>query len=171
MGAMSRRKGASGEREAAAEINRLFPGVAASRSARNGVDQAEDIHHGITGVHLEVKRTETLSLYEAMKQAKIAAGGKIPVILHRRNGKEWLAITPLGCLPGLAYVLTAIEEHADAARHELPFTDLPVLSEPPTDWCARCYHDEDNGGSQHGCARCQILEDGTPRNFRQAKEK
>jgi Holliday junction resolvase len=164
MGAMSRRKGAGGEREAAAEINRLFPGCAASRSARNGVDQAEDIHHGITGVHLEVKRTETLSLYEAMRQAKVAAGGKIPVILHRRNGKEWLAITPLGCLPGLAYVLTAIEEHADAARHNVPFGDTH-------DYCHRCYHDEDNGGSQHGCARCQILEDGTPRNFREAKEK
>jgi Holliday junction resolvase len=164
MGAMSRRKGASGEREAAAEINRLFPGVAASRSARNGVDQAEDIHHGITGVHLEVKRTETLSLYEAMKQAKVAAGGKIPVILHRRNGKEWLAITPLGCLPGLAYVLTAIEEHADAARHDLPFVEEPS-------YCSRCMNDPDNGGNQWGCPGCQIMADGTPRNFREAKEK
>jgi hypothetical protein len=164
MGAMQRRKGASGEREAAAEINRLFPGVAASRSARNGVDQAEDIAHGITGVHLEVKRCETLSLYSAMKQADDAAKGKIPVVLHRRNNHNWLAIVPLEQLPALAYLLTAIEEHADAARHDLPFAEEPS-------YCSRCYHDLDNGGSQWGCARCQTLEDGTPSNFRQAKEK
>lgn len=118
MGAMQRRKGAAGEREAAAELRAVFPQLIAERSARNGVDQAEDICHSLTGVHIEVKRCETLSLYAAMEQAQAACGGKVPVIMHRRNRKEWLAVVPFKMLPVLAALIDTALEHADTERYE-----------------------------------------------------
>lgn len=112
MGAMQRRKGAYGELEAAAELKRLFPWMDVSRSARNGVDKAEDLHHSIPNVHIEVKRCETLSLYPAMSQAIEACEGKDPMILHRRNGKKWLVIMPLDNLLSIASTICTFEEAA-----------------------------------------------------------
>ena len=46
--------------------------------------------------HFEVKRTECLSLYPAMQQAANDAGeGSVPMVIHRRNRREWLAILRL----------------------------------------------------------------------------
>jgi hypothetical protein len=43
--------------------------------------------------HIEVKRTERLLLYRAMDQAiNDALPGRIPVVFHRQNHKEWVAI-------------------------------------------------------------------------------
>jgi hypothetical protein len=39
-----------------------------------------------------VKRTEALSIYTAMSQACDDAGSKIPVVAHKRNGRQWLVI-------------------------------------------------------------------------------
>lgn len=49
---------------------------------------------GVPGLHIECKRVEALSLYPALAQACRDAGdaGSIPVVLHRRNGSEWVAI-------------------------------------------------------------------------------
>ena len=46
--------------------------------------------------HFEVKRTECLSLYPAMQQAVNDDGeGSVPLVAHRRNKREWLAILRL----------------------------------------------------------------------------
>jgi len=105
MGAKSRRKGARGEREAAAEIARLF-GVEACRGCQHvGAPFAPDIRTAIARVHFEVKRTESLRLYRALEQAARDAGGKIPVVLYRSNHRPWVAIVRLDDLPGLAVQL------------------------------------------------------------------
>jgi Holliday junction resolvase len=102
MGKMSREKGKRGEREAAAEIRRLF-GVEACRGAQHrGGPDAPDIRTAICGVHFEVKRRETLRLTDALSQAIADAGENIPVVLHRANGQPWLAIVRLDDLPKLA---------------------------------------------------------------------
>ena len=101
MGKSQRTKGAAGEREAAKKLCELFPGCEAQRSARNGVGDAEDLHHKIIGTHFEVKRCEALSLYKAMEQAEEAAPKKTQVVLHKRNRKPWLAIVKLEDLPQL----------------------------------------------------------------------
>jgi hypothetical protein len=45
---------------------------------------------------------EALSLYPAMEQAiRDADEGKIPVVAHRRNHKEWLVIMRLDDFVGL----------------------------------------------------------------------
>jgi len=102
MGLMSRNKGKAGEREAAAELRRLF-GVEARRGRQyQGGDESPDVIADIPGVHIEVKRAEALRLYPALKQAIEDAGDNIPVILHRANRQPWVAIVRLDDLPRLS---------------------------------------------------------------------
>jgi hypothetical protein len=100
--AKSRRKGKVGELAAAEELRRLF-GVEARRGQQfHGGGDSPDVVTSIAGVHLEVKRCEALSLYTAVDQAVADAGEKVPVVLHRRNHKPWVAIVRLDDLPKLA---------------------------------------------------------------------
>jgi Holliday junction resolvase len=45
--------------------------------------------------HIECKRVQSGNLYKWMAQAKRDAKGKPPMVVHRRNGEEWVAIIPL----------------------------------------------------------------------------
>lgn len=100
MGRMEIEKGKRGERELSKELTRLF-GVECRRGQQyNGIDGNDVV--GLQGVHIECKRTETLSLYPAMEQAtRDAAEHEVPVVFHRRNGKQWLAVVDLERLPQL----------------------------------------------------------------------
>lgn len=102
MGRMQKRKGAAGEREAAQAITEHL-GLDANRGRQyHGGTDAPDVRIGLPGVHIEVKRCETLSLYVAIDQAQTDAGDSVPVVLHRRNHQPWLAIVPLDRLMELA---------------------------------------------------------------------
>jgi hypothetical protein len=105
MGAKSRRKGQVGEREAAAELRRLFRVEAHRGRQYQGCDEAPDVRAAIDGVHFEVKRVEALRLYPAIEQAIEDAGQNVPVVLHRANQKPWVAIVRLDDLPKLAVQL------------------------------------------------------------------
>lgn len=105
MGLRSRNKGKRGEREAAAEIRRLFHTEARRGRQFCGSDDSPDVVTDILGVHFEVKRRETLRLYDALAQTAQDAGEKIPVVLYRQNRKPWLAIVRLDDLPLLAVQL------------------------------------------------------------------
>jgi hypothetical protein len=105
MGAKSRRKGCSGEREAAKELVRLFRCEAHRGRQYHGGNDSPDVKADIPHVSFEVKRTERLHLYAAMDQATDDAGDSVPVVLHRANGKPWLAIVRLDDLPRLSEIL------------------------------------------------------------------
>ena len=107
MGRMSRNKGKVGERELASELRRLF-GVNARRGVQyHGGADSPDVVADLPGIHIEVKRTERLSLYPAMKQAVNDAGtDKIPLVCHRANHQDWLAVVRLNDLPKLAALLS-----------------------------------------------------------------
>ena len=111
-GKTSKNKGKRGEREAAKELARLF-GCEARRGVQYaGGGDSPDVSHSIEGVHIEVKRAETLRLYSALDQAIEDAGELIPVVLHRRNLEPWVAITRLDDLPALAVQLyLTLSEH------------------------------------------------------------
>ena len=48
---------------------------------------------GRPGWHIECKRVQALQLYAALEQAQADTGeGERPVVIHRRNGKPWVAI-------------------------------------------------------------------------------
>lgn len=90
----SNRKGRNGERELARKLREY--GYDARRGQQYcGVSGDADVI-GLPGVHIEVKRTERLSLYDALAQAIAdARPGEMPVVAHRRNNCDWVIIQPL----------------------------------------------------------------------------
>lgn len=90
----SRDKGCRGERELANKLKEY--GYNARRGAQYcGANGDADVI-GLDGIHIEVKRTERLSLYDALAQAKSdAKGDEMPVIMHRKNNCEWVVVQPL----------------------------------------------------------------------------
>ncbi len=101
MGARSWRKGQRGELELARLLS--AEGFAATRGAqhRGGSDSPDVVCRDLPGLHFECKRCERLHLYDALEQAKADAGKRLPVVAHRRNGHEWVAILRLGDLLAL----------------------------------------------------------------------
>lgn len=93
----SKRKGSAGERELCALLQQT--GLAYRNDQRyvGGVDNP-DIALQANGqtFHVECKRTEKLSLYEAYEQAERDANGHaVPVVMHRRSRKPWLCVMRL----------------------------------------------------------------------------
>lgn len=86
------KKGKRGELEARDKVREH--GYEARRGQQfSGGDDSPDVVHSIPGVHLEVKRVEAGNLYNWLDQAINDAGaGKVPVVMHKRNRKEWVAI-------------------------------------------------------------------------------
>jgi hypothetical protein len=76
MGSMSRRKGAAGEREAAAKLNEVM-GTRFHRGRQyHGGPESPDLAGDLPGLHVEVKRCERLNLYPALAQARRDASGE-----------------------------------------------------------------------------------------------
>ena len=89
----SRNKGKVGERELAKKLREY--GFEARRGQQYcGADGSADVV-GLEGIHIECKRTERLSLYDALSQAKSDSKGGLPIVIHRRNNAEWVVIQPL----------------------------------------------------------------------------
>jgi len=99
----SNAKGKSGELQLAAILRDTF-GCAARRGQQySGTPDSPDVVTSIPGVHWECKRTERLRLYDAIQQADEDRGvGEVPVVAHRQNRREWVAIVRLQDLPELA---------------------------------------------------------------------
>lgn len=71
-------------------------GIPARRGQQyEGSSDSPDVVAGdaLAGVHLEVKRVQAGNLYNWLEQANTDADlAKTPVVVHRRNGKQWVAI-------------------------------------------------------------------------------
>lgn len=96
MSRKSKSKGKRGELELVHELQNLgFANVYRSQQYRGSSDSADLI--GIPGIHIECKRTESLSLYQALEQATKDSGnsGNLPAVFHRRNKKNWVVIMEL----------------------------------------------------------------------------
>ena len=93
----SKRNGSAGERELCAMLQEA--GIAQCNDQRYvGGMERPDIAFSAGGekYHIECKRCERLSLYEAYGQAERDANGKaVPVAMHRRSRKPWLVIMTL----------------------------------------------------------------------------
>jgi hypothetical protein len=114
MGKPSRDKGKRGERQACVELNRLFNCNARRSQQFSGADHTADIKSDIIGCHFEVKRQETMKMYPWLKQAsEDAAATDCPVVLHRQNGKPWIACLYLDDVPGLVTLVNEYMEQAD----------------------------------------------------------
>lgn len=87
----SRRKGATGERELAKYLREH--GYNARRGQQySGANGDADVI-GLPGFHIEVKRTERFEVYKALTQAQNDAKmGEIPLVCHRKNRGQWIAV-------------------------------------------------------------------------------
>jgi len=119
MGSMSRRKGAAGEREAAAALNEVL-GTHLHRGRQyHGGPDSPDLAGDMPGLHVEVKRVERLSLYPAMYQARRdAAPDQVPVVMHRGNNRPWLIVVEVADLIRLLDVVAShrakIDDQSDS---------------------------------------------------------
>lgn len=96
----SRRKGKAGELQFAHWLSDA--GFPATRGAQHsGSPDSPDVRCDALPVHWEVKFTQALRLYDALAQAQADCGSKIPVVAHRRNRGEWIAILPMHSLLNL----------------------------------------------------------------------
>ena len=96
----SRAKGKVGELEFAHYL-KAVPGVEARRGQQfSGGGDSPDVVTNIKGVHWEVKRVEAGNPYNWLAQAELDADDvdvpfpqrPMPVVAHRKNKRNWIAI-------------------------------------------------------------------------------
>lgn len=91
----SRNKGVRGELELAHFLTQHgFPAIRGQQH-KGGKDSPDVICEALPGIHFECKRTERVALHDWLAQAKSDAGAKQPIVAHRRNKSEWVAVLPL----------------------------------------------------------------------------
>ena len=120
LGKLSRNKGKAGEREVAKLFTvRNFP---SKRGVQyNGSTGSPDvIIDALSEVfQIEVKRTETFNLYSALTQAKSDAPTKVPLVIHRRSKRPWVAVIELNRLIDLFQIIFDRVDWANDLASEL----------------------------------------------------
>jgi hypothetical protein len=93
----SRNKGKCGELELVNFLKERGIDAARGQQFKGGGDSPDVIAGGILqNFHIEVKRTESGNVYNWVDQAnRDAELWKTPIVVHRRNGRNWLAIMDL----------------------------------------------------------------------------
>ena len=99
MATNGKRKGKTGELELAKALRQYGYDVRRSVQYNGKAEEGQPDLLGLPHIHVECKRTEKLNLYDAIDQAKrdSSTTDNIPVVFHRRNHCEWLAIMPIDC--------------------------------------------------------------------------
>jgi hypothetical protein len=119
----SKQKGAAGERECAKAWSKAMNTTARRGQQFSGSPDSPDIVHDIPGIHIECKRTERFKLYDALDQAEEDKHpDDVPVVLHRRNLKQWVAIINLEDLPEF---IKKVNDYVSAC------TPPPIVQVPP----------------------------------------
>ena len=98
----SRTKGKTGELELAEFLRAQgFDNSRRGQQFKGGPGSADVV--GLPeGYHVECKRVEAGNLYTWLAQAKRDGGkGAVPIVAHRRNRQDWVAILPLESLLAL----------------------------------------------------------------------
>ena len=92
MACNSRRKGKTGELEAAHEINALLPNAQARRAQQFSATEssADLLAPGLPNLFLEVKRRQSMNPHKVMDECEEHCGGLHPLILHRKDNTDWL---------------------------------------------------------------------------------
>lgn len=115
----SRAKGARAERELAKEWAKVMGGHARRGQQFSGGTDSPDVVTAHKNIHVECKRVEAGNPYQWMDQAVRDAGDKVPVVLHRRNGREWILIVRFSDVPRFILAAADVEEAAPVGRTEV----------------------------------------------------
>lgn len=94
----SRKKGACGELEFSKLLQSRKLSARRGQQFAGGTDSPDVICESLTDVHFEVKRVQSGNPYLWLEQAIRDAKHKMPVVAHRRNQKDWIAIIPMDAL-------------------------------------------------------------------------
>lgn len=87
----SRRKGKDGELEWANVLKDHGYDAHRGQQYKGGGDSPDVT--GLPGIHQEVKRTNSFSLYKAMEQSRNDADdSEMPIVVHRSDRKPWVVI-------------------------------------------------------------------------------
>lgn len=89
----SRQKGKRGELELA-KVLRSYGYDSHRGQQYKGSADSPDVT-GIDGYHIECKRVEALNVYNAYEQSVRDCGGDIPIVVWRKNNKQWLVVISL----------------------------------------------------------------------------
>lgn len=90
----SRQKGAAAERELANILKEKGFDARRGQQFHGGGDSPDVV--GLPGFHVEAKRVQSFALYPALDQAtRDAKPGSTPIVVHRRNGREWVVVIRL----------------------------------------------------------------------------
>lgn len=92
----SKKKGAHGELEFANLCKEYgFENVHRTAQFNGKMEDSLGDCEGLEGIHVEVKRVESLNVDKAMEQAvrdtEVKKEKKLPVVFHRKNRKPWKA--------------------------------------------------------------------------------
>jgi Holliday junction resolvase len=92
----SRAKGKRGELELVEFLR--GHGIEARRGQQysGGVDSPDVVVPSLADFHFECKRVEAGNPYAWLAQATRDAKGKIPIVAHKRNHEDWIAVLSLG---------------------------------------------------------------------------
>ncbi len=115
----SRRKGKRGEL-GFAEYLRAHGFQARRGQQFSGSSDSPDVVHSIPGVHFEVKRTERGNPYDWLAQAIRDSGNKLPVVAHKRNRRDWIAVLRMDDLMGLLHARAINEVGGHQATSDSP---------------------------------------------------
>lgn len=87
----SNQKGKKGEREFSSKCKEHGYNTRRGQQFCGANGDADVV--GLDGIHIEVKRTERLSLYDALGQAQRDCANKdIPIVAHRKNNCKWVVV-------------------------------------------------------------------------------
>lgn len=106
----SRAKGAVGEREFIGKHLIEFWPTARRNLEQHTEDKRDSLDTG--DLHWQIKRTEALRIWEALKQAEDEAGGRMPLLAFRRNRSPWYVA---GRASLLVPILSTVEVDLDLA--------------------------------------------------------
>ena len=91
----SRAKGATGERELANYLKDAGFQARRGQQFSGSSDSPDVVCPSLDSFHIECKRVEAGSLYVWLQQSVRDAGDKTPLVIHRRNKKDWVVIMKL----------------------------------------------------------------------------
>jgi Holliday junction resolvase len=86
----SREKGKRGERQWRDELRANGYDARRGQQFSGSAESPDVVCDELHWIHFEVKAVERLNVQDAMDQARRDAGGKIPVVAHKRNFRDWL---------------------------------------------------------------------------------
>jgi Holliday junction resolvase len=119
----SREKGKIGERQFRDVLREAGFRARRGQQYAGNPDAPDVVCPDLPHIQWEVKRVQALNIHQAMAKAILDAGGKMPVIAHRKNNTDWLCTLRAADLLDLLKETSRVRSRSDQV--EPTFPDYP----------------------------------------------